>query len=83
MVEIIVIDDPAIERPAIEEIADGHGIAFTPTDQLLSFHSQRLTNPFLKIHHGTHPYHKGIPILLGSSRVHDVLEIRLNGDRWG
>ena len=83
MIEVIVIDNPAIERPAIEEIADGHGIAFALTDNLLNFHQQRLPDPFLKIHHGTHPYHKGIPVLLGSSRVHDILDVGLESDGGG
>ena len=83
MVEVVVVNDPPVERPAIEEFADIRGIAVAPFHDVLKFHPQRITALCLKIHHSAHPHHEGIPVLLGSARVHDVLEIRLDGDRRG
>jgi hypothetical protein len=83
VIEVIVIDNPAIERPSIEEIADGRGIPFALINNLLNFHPQRLPDPFLKIHYGPESRHEGIAILATPAGMHDILDIGLESDGWG
>ena len=75
--------DEKTGQPTRLQHADIRGIAVAPFHDVLKFHPQRITALCLKIHHSAHPHHEGIPVLLGSARVHDVLEIRLDGDRRG